>query len=308
MPNRIDSNFHIYRDRQCRVHQSHCSCSVCAEVEPESPTGSINYDLLIDPEDALSASSTSTVIPDLTKDEDPWKLVRGPFINVTIYTTPGLCSMAPLGLSKFTHLADGCVDLVLVRNVERKNFIRHLKRHGSAKNQFDFDFIETHRVKAVQFRQISDSDRWLHYSEPFDAFTHSSPHRRRPSTAVMEMSVADDAIGVDGTEDAMQPGQQRASRDGLSNLRRFSSMDRLTRRARAMSVPTVSFARQRVSSAEHISATSQWCVDGDVCCKTELDFRQVFADDDALTNPRARAWCRLYVYSLPSTYNQVLKS
>lgn len=56
-------------------------------------------------------------------------------MNVGLFTIPGLCDLAPQGLSKFTHLNDGIIDLVLVKETERKEFVRYLRRHGNSKNQ-----------------------------------------------------------------------------------------------------------------------------------------------------------------------------
>ena len=52
-----------------------------------------------------------------------------------MFTIPGRSEVAPRGISKFTHLNDGVMDLVLVKNTERKEFIRLLKRLGNTKNQ-----------------------------------------------------------------------------------------------------------------------------------------------------------------------------
>ena len=62
-------------------------------------------------------------------------VIKGNFLNVSLYSTPSSCDMAPLGLSKYSHLADGCMDLVLVHNTDRKQFMRFLKRNGNSKNQ-----------------------------------------------------------------------------------------------------------------------------------------------------------------------------
>lgn len=56
-------------------------------------------------------------------------------MNVCIFSLPGNCDIAPQGLSKFTHLSDGNIDLVLVKKCDRKDFIRFLRRHGNSKNQ-----------------------------------------------------------------------------------------------------------------------------------------------------------------------------
>jgi hypothetical protein len=48
-----------------------------------------------------------------------------------------LWSFAPQGLSKFGHLADGLLDLILIEQTTRKDFLRCVKRNGNSKNQVD---------------------------------------------------------------------------------------------------------------------------------------------------------------------------
>ena len=68
-------------------------------------------------------------------EDNPWRACKGSFHHVGLYSIPGNCEVAPEGLSKFTHLADGAMELVLVKDCTRKDFIRYLKRHGNHKNQ-----------------------------------------------------------------------------------------------------------------------------------------------------------------------------
>ncbi len=74
---------------------------------------------------------------DLSK-ETPWKSLKGDYVNVSIFTLPGRSNLAPLGMSKYTHLNDGSLDLILVKNTERREFVRYLRRHGNHKNQVGF--------------------------------------------------------------------------------------------------------------------------------------------------------------------------
>jgi hypothetical protein len=60
---------------------------------------------------------------------------KGEYLNVSFFATPCLDDVAPLGFSKYTHMADGCIDMVLVDNVNRKEFMKFLQRHGNKKNQ-----------------------------------------------------------------------------------------------------------------------------------------------------------------------------
>ena len=67
----------------------------------------------------------------------PWRTLKGEYHNVSVFSMPGLSQHSPLGMSKLTHLADGAVDLVVTRKIDRQEFIRFLRRHGKPmhKNQ-----------------------------------------------------------------------------------------------------------------------------------------------------------------------------
>ncbi|CAG5134609.1 unnamed protein product [Candidula unifasciata] len=136
------------RDTPCRS-----GCHICwnSEIETEEkkePT--VDFVQELDSLNESFASNNSSLI-DLHQDS-PWQTLKGKYMNVGLFVLPGLCDLAPQGLSKFTHLNDGVIDLVLVRDVEKKEFVRHLRRHGNSKNQFDFPFIEIHKVTEVRFR------------------------------------------------------------------------------------------------------------------------------------------------------------
>ncbi|MGH0139710.1 UNVERIFIED_CONTAM: hypothetical protein FKN15_071861 [Acipenser sinensis] len=68
-------------------------------------------------------------------DEDQWQSIQGLFLNISIMAIPCLCSMAPRGLAPDTRLDNGSMSLIAVRNTSRADFIKHLKRYGSLKNQ-----------------------------------------------------------------------------------------------------------------------------------------------------------------------------
>ena len=74
-------------------------------------------------------------VVDLSKDESPWKACKGSFLQVGLFCVPARNEFSPEGLSPFSHLNDGCMELVLVKDVNRKDFIRFLKRNGNSKNQ-----------------------------------------------------------------------------------------------------------------------------------------------------------------------------
>ncbi|NXX85775.1 CERKL protein, partial [Urocolius indicus] len=82
--------------------------------------------------------------------KDQWHKIQGHFLNVSIMAIPCLCSMAPRGLAPNTRLNNGSMALIVVRNTSRTEFIKHLKRYTSVKNQFNFPFVETYTVQEVK--------------------------------------------------------------------------------------------------------------------------------------------------------------
>nr|XP_056717388.1 ceramide kinase-like protein [Euleptes europaea] len=92
---------------------------------------------------------------------DSWdqpERIQGHFLNVSIMAIPCLCSMAPRGLAPNTRLNDGSIALIVVRNTSRPEFVKHLKRYASVKNQFNFPFVETYTVEAVKVQPRTKKD------------------------------------------------------------------------------------------------------------------------------------------------------
>ena len=69
------------------------------------------------------------------KEKTAWKVIKGHYMNVSVLALPGRGEYSPLGMSKYGHLADGCLDLILVEQTNKKEFLRFLRRHGNNKNQ-----------------------------------------------------------------------------------------------------------------------------------------------------------------------------
>ncbi|KAM4626292.1 ceramide kinase-like protein [Discoglossus pictus] len=89
--------------------------------------------------------------------QDQWQHIQGPLLNVSIMAIPCLCSMAPRGLAPNTRLNDGTMALIVARNTSRTEFVRHLKRYATLKNQFNFPFVETFLVEQVKLHPTSRS-------------------------------------------------------------------------------------------------------------------------------------------------------
>ncbi|XP_055236306.1 ceramide kinase-like protein isoform X3 [Gorilla gorilla gorilla] len=88
---------------------------------------------------------------------DQWQVIQGQFLNVSIMAIPCLCSVAPRGLAPNTRLNNGSMALIIARNTSRPEFIKHLKRYASVKNQFNFPFVETYTVEEVKVHPRNNS-------------------------------------------------------------------------------------------------------------------------------------------------------
>ena len=79
--------------------------------------------------------SSATASSQLIDEDSPWKTLHQNYLQVAVSTNAGLWSFAPQGVSKFGHLADGLLDLILIEPTGRKEFLRYVKRNGNSKNQ-----------------------------------------------------------------------------------------------------------------------------------------------------------------------------
>ncbi len=79
---------------------------------------------------------------EISKDSQKWETIRGTFMHVACLSNSAMWDQSSGGgLSKYGHLADGFLDLILVRKVSRKEFYRFIKRHTNSKNQVKYFFI-----------------------------------------------------------------------------------------------------------------------------------------------------------------------
>uniref|UniRef100_A0A673TXN3 Ceramide kinase like n=1 Tax=Suricata suricatta TaxID=37032 RepID=A0A673TXN3_SURSU len=96
---------------------------------------------------------------------DRWQTIQGQILNISIMAIPCLCSVAPRGLAPNTRLNNGSMALIIARNTSRPEFIKHLKRYASVKNQFNFPFVETYTVEEVKIRPRTNSTPSLEENE-----------------------------------------------------------------------------------------------------------------------------------------------
>ncbi|XP_031816233.1 ceramide kinase-like protein isoform X3 [Sarcophilus harrisii] len=81
-----------------------------------------------------------------------WQKIQGHFLNINIMAIPCCCSMISEGLVPNTRLNNGSMALIIARNTSRPEFVKHLKRYASLKNQFNFPFVETYNVAEVKIQ------------------------------------------------------------------------------------------------------------------------------------------------------------
>ncbi|XP_046544857.1 ceramide kinase-like isoform X1 [Haliotis rubra] len=90
---------------------------------------------------------------------DGWHKVRGKFLGINSFSMSCRTAMTPEGVSPATHLGDGCLDLCIIYNCSRIDFLRHLHRCADKQaDQFDFSFIQVYRVKEFRFQPLFESD------------------------------------------------------------------------------------------------------------------------------------------------------
>ena len=78
--------------------------------------------------DYLSISSVCT-------SASMWQSVKGRFISVIGANISCACAKSPEGLSPSAHLADGCMDLILVKHTSRFQYLKHMLRITSKADQ-----------------------------------------------------------------------------------------------------------------------------------------------------------------------------
>ncbi|ELT92985.1 hypothetical protein CAPTEDRAFT_190502 [Capitella teleta] len=158
--------------RLCRV-----GCKTCDTGAKQVITNETTLDLVhaIDQDD----SDDSSIIVD-DSNHSPYRSIRGSFHSISVLSNAGNQDLSPGGMSKYAHLNDGCLDLIMVKQTDRKEFVRYLKRHGNCKNQLDFPFVEAVRAKDVVVNLRSDLT-WKHrdisYNEIEDEMRKKSPKK-----------------------------------------------------------------------------------------------------------------------------------
>lgn len=83
---------------------------------------------------------------------------RGSFVGVNAAVTACRCPQTKKGFSPNNHLANGCLDLILVRPCSRLQYLQYLLRTGwTKKSAFDLKYVEAYRCRQFEFLSQHDS-------------------------------------------------------------------------------------------------------------------------------------------------------
>ena len=78
-----------------------------------------------------------------------WQKLRGRFISVIGANISCACAKTPEGLSPSAHLADGHLDLILVRHTSRLQYLRHMMRLANKADQVNRFSVGSDRPSSV---------------------------------------------------------------------------------------------------------------------------------------------------------------
>uniref|UniRef100_K1PUU2 Tetraspanin-33 n=1 Tax=Magallana gigas TaxID=29159 RepID=K1PUU2_MAGGI len=168
-----------YRELNSFITRCHVcySCSVCWNEEVKEDE---EEECLVQPFNPLNNSNNSDTFVDLSKDESPWKVCKGSFLQVGLFCIPARCEFAPQGLSKFSHLNDGCMELVL----------------------FDFPFVDVIRVKEVKFRPRIPMG-WKHTDRKFHEIQYRMSKLEKQASRGSQVLELDDEDEDDRDNDSV---------------------------------------------------------------------------------------------------------
>lgn len=83
------------------------------------------------PTQCLGGNSCEDCITAATRAEGKngeWKRVEGKFLGISGANISCRCALSPLGMAPFAHLADGHIDLILIRKASRFQHLQYLFR------------------------------------------------------------------------------------------------------------------------------------------------------------------------------------
>ncbi|CAL8105220.1 unnamed protein product [Orchesella dallaii] len=111
-----------------------------------------------------------------------WKRVEGRFLGISGANISCRCALSPLGMAPFAHLADGHIDLILIRQASRLKHLQYLLRTaGDSRRAFALPFVERYKVDEFIFTPLqccqSNGDAPARHSSKLDDCANNSPDR-----------------------------------------------------------------------------------------------------------------------------------
>ncbi|KAK3581636.1 hypothetical protein CHS0354_011135 [Potamilus streckersoni] len=289
-------------------------CEVCWNDEKAVDDDSGVTTDVVEEFNPLGMSGDSDTLVDLAKEPNgggSWRTCKGQYLNVAIYVIPGREALAPRGLSKYTHLNDGVIDLVLIKTTVRKEFLRYIKRLANQKNQFELPFVEVHHAKEVRFRRrwpigfnykdfsFNEIDYEMSRRENLNrAFTPDSsileiddpiedePPRRFQSLQKMNTEIEDlDLEDSDDSDDSVKSKPQETERvvNGVRHVRAASASDMIlvgpayrtpfSEQERMQRQKRQQKKEEKKKAKDEKKMKSVWNIDNEVCREDELSFK-----------------------------------
>eukprot|EP01134_Creolimax_fragrantissima_P006790 CFRG6790T1 len=106
-----------------------------------------------------------------------WEVLEGDFLCVNATVISCKCAKSPNGMSPHAHLSDGCMDLIVVRNCNRAQYLAQLSCLANpTADHLSFDFVEFTKVTEFKFVPNTPDDKennseWVSDGEPLGTDT-----------------------------------------------------------------------------------------------------------------------------------------
>ncbi|XP_017849723.1 ceramide kinase isoform X2 [Drosophila busckii] len=142
----LDEEDEQQEEQASTAHELQLSASESALLRPRPANLPLKFS---------SSSNSSNSILSLRSSEQ-WKIIRGKFFMICGANITCACSRSPYGISRYSHLGDGCLDLILVRKTSLLNNVRFLlNTAGRAGDIRNLPFVEVYRTRKFNFRTLS---------------------------------------------------------------------------------------------------------------------------------------------------------
>eukprot|EP00127_Corallochytrium_limacisporum_P003694 Clim_evm26s152 gene=Clim_evmTU26s152 len=87
------------------------------------------------------------------------RVIEDDFLCINAVNVSCMCQAAPTGMSPWAHLNDGYIDLILVKNAYRMQYLNHLVRLAGKFDHMDMSFVDVYKVKEFTVHMPEDSEK-----------------------------------------------------------------------------------------------------------------------------------------------------